>query len=194
MRSKKRDGATTAVSAEVVARARGGNGDAFATIVRAYRNRLFGLALGMVRNRDAAEDVVQETFIKAYKNLRKFRGDATIYPWLYRIAVNTAHNYLRQRRDGAVDIEEVAPVLEADDPGPFGLANATELGAAIEKAVGALPGRQREVFMFHYFEQLTHREIAEVLGISEGAVKAHYFHAIQKLKTALLPFVDERVT
>lgn len=176
--------------AEIIARARAGDGEAFAAIVKQYRNRLFGLAMAMVKNRDAAEDVVQETFVKAYKNINKFRGDSTVYTWLYRITVNTAHNYLRRRREGTVDLEEVAPILEATDPGPAALAYASEVGAAIEKAVASLPERQREVFLFHYFEQLTHREIARVLGITEGAVKAHYFHAIQKLKTALLPFAD----
>ena len=189
--SKKRRSTRPSVDLEVVIRARDGDHDAFAMIVTAYRDRIFGIAIGMLRNRDAAEDVVQETFIKAYKSLKGFRGEANIYTWLYRIAVNTAHNYLRQRRPGAVDIDEVAPVLETGDPDPSERVFGVEVGEAIEKAVSALPGRQREVFIFHYFEQMTHGEIAEALGISEGAVKAHYFHAVHKLKVALLPFVTD---
>ncbi len=191
MASKRQLKARHAVGSDVVARARNGDGDAFEVIVTVYRDRLFGLAVGMLRNRDAAEDVVQETFIKAYRNLKGFRGDAQIYTWLYRIAVNTAHNYLRARRVNQVDIEEVAPVLEAPGPDPTVRAQSSEVGEAIEKALTCLPGRQREVFMFHYFEQMTHGEIAEILGITEGAVKAHYFHAVQKMKAALLPFVAE---
>jgi RNA polymerase sigma-70 factor (ECF subfamily) len=180
-----------AAETEIVARARAGDGDAFAVIVDTYRDRLFGLAVGIVRNRDAAEDIVQETFIKAYRNLAGFRGDAGIYTWLYRIAVNTAHNHLRRRRKGEqVDLEEVAPVIEADGPGPAEITANVELAEAIQTAVGVLPARQREVFMLHYFEQLTHREIAAVLGITEGAVKANFFHAVQKLKVSLAPYAS----
>ena len=179
-----------AYEAEVVARARAGDDGAFEVIMTTYRTRLFGLAVGMLRNRDAAEDVVQECFIKAYKNLARFRGESSIYTWLYRIAINTAHNYLRRGKRGEmVDLEDVAPVLESDDPGPDDAAVNVELGHAIEAAVATLPDRQREVFMLHYFEQLTHKEIGDVLGITEGAVKANFFHAVQKLKSALAGYV-----
>ncbi|UCH78155.1 MAG: sigma-70 family RNA polymerase sigma factor [Candidatus Coatesbacteria bacterium] len=175
---------------EVVQRARRGDAEAFGLIVEEYRDRLFGLALGMVRNRDAAEDIVQEAFIKAYKNISGFRGESSIYTWLYRIAVNTAHNHLRRtRRLSPVDFDDVAPILEARGLNPAQKAANAELGEAIEKAVHNLPPRQREVFLLHYFEQMTHREIAETLGITEGAVKANFFHAVQKLKGALKTYV-----
>jgi RNA polymerase sigma-70 factor (ECF subfamily) len=178
------------VDGEVVQRARRGDAEAFGLIVNEYRDRLFGLALGMVRNRDAAEDIVQEAFIKAYKNISGFRGESSIYTWLYRIAVNTAHNHLRRgRRLSPVDFDDVAPILEARGPNPAQKAANTELGEAIEEAVHNLPPRQREVFLLHYFEQMTHREIAESLGITEGAVKANFFHAVQKLKGALKTYV-----
>jgi RNA polymerase sigma-70 factor (ECF subfamily) len=178
------------VAPEVVRRARDGDADAFGIIVETYRDRLFGLALGIVRNRAAAEDVVQEAFVKAYRNLNRFRGDSSVYTWLYRIAVNTAHNHLRrERRTGKVDFEEVAPVIAAKDPNPADRAADSELGEAIDGAIQRLPRRQREVFILHYFERMTHREIAEVLGVTEGAVKASFFHAIQKLKGALQAYV-----
>ena len=95
-----------AVDGDLVRRARDGDHDAFGVIVETYRDRLFGLAVGILRNRSAAEDVVQEAFIKAYKNLKGFRGDSSIYTWLYRIAVNTAHNHLRRAsRRTEVDFE-----------------------------------------------------------------------------------------
>jgi RNA polymerase sigma-70 factor (ECF subfamily) len=177
------------VSPDTVQRARDGDDGAFGVIVEIYRDRLFGLALGIVRNRSAAEDVVQEALIKAYQNLKRFRGEASIYTWLYRIAVNTAHNHLRKlgRRPG-VDFEEVAPFIEARQPNPAESAASSELGEAINDAISRLPPRQREVFILHYFEQMTHREIADTLGVTEGAVKANFFHAVQKLKGALKPF------
>lgn len=178
------------VSGDLVQRARDGDDEAFGVIVETYRDRLFGLAIGMLRNRAAAEDVVQEAFIKAYRNLKSFRGDASIYTWLYRIAVNTAHNYMRRaRRTKEVDFEDVAPVIEAAGPNPAEKAANAELGEAIDNAIQALPPRQREVFILHYFERMTHREIAETLGVTEGAVKANFFHAVQKLKGALKTYV-----
>jgi RNA polymerase sigma-70 factor (ECF subfamily) len=177
------------VEDNVVARARAGDDEAFGVIVETYRDRLFGVAIGILRNRAAAEDVVQEAFIKAYRNVKKFRGESQIYTWLYRIAVNTAHNYIRRsKRNRAVDFDEVAPVLEARGGDPSKAAFNVELGEAIEEAISALPPRQQEVFILHYFEQLNHREIGEVLGITEGAVKANFFHAVQKLKGALSSF------
>jgi len=178
------------VDGDVVRRARDGDHGAFGVIVETYRDRLFGLAIGILRERSAAEDVVQETFIKAYKNLTGFRGDSSIYTWLYRIAVNTAHNHLRRAsRRTEVDFEEVAPIIEARGQNPAESTANAELGVAIDGAIQNLPPRQREVFMLHYFERMTHREIAEVLGVTEGAVKANFFHAVQKLKGALKPYV-----
>jgi len=178
------------VSGDLVQRARDGDDEAFGFIVETYRDRLFGLAVGILRNRTAAEDVVQEAFIKAHKNLKSFRGDASIYTWLYRIAVNTAHNHIRRaRRAEEVDFEEVAPIIEAAGPNPAEKAANAELGEAIDGAIQGLPPRQREVFILHYFEQMTHREIAEILGVTEGAVKANFFHAVQKLKGALKTYV-----
>ncbi len=189
-KTRGKETAKRVVDAEVVRRARGGDGDAFGTIVETYRDRLFGLALGIVRNTAAAEDIVQEAFVKAYRNLRRFRGDSSVYTWLYRIAVNTAHNHLRrERRAGRVDFEEVAPVIAAKDPNPADRAADSELGEAIDGAIQRLPRRQREVFILHYFERMTHREIAEALGVTEGAVKASFFHAIRKLKGALQAYV-----
>jgi RNA polymerase sigma-70 factor (ECF subfamily) len=83
----------------------------------------------------------------------------------------------------------VAPVIQAKGLNPAESAANTELAAAIDEAVQNLPPRQREVFMLHYFEQMTHREIAEVLGVSEGAIKANFFHAVQKLKGALKTYL-----
>ncbi|HUU57000.1 MAG TPA: sigma-70 family RNA polymerase sigma factor [bacterium] len=178
------------VDGDLVRRARDGDHDAFGVIVETYRDRLFGLAVGILRNRSAAEDVVQEAFIKAYKNLKGFRGDSSIYTWLYRIAVNTAHNHLRRAsRRTEVDFEDVAPIIETRGQNPAESTANAELGTAIDGAIQDLPPRQREVFMLHYFERMTHREIAEVLGVTEGAIKANFFHAVQKLKGALKPYV-----
>lgn len=176
----------------LIERTLSGDDDAFAEIVAAFSERLYALAVGVLRNGTAAEDVVQESFIKAYRNLSKFRRESSIYTWLYRITVNTAHNYIRKNvRDGSVDMEEVALVIADPSPNPVQTAAGNELADAVNEVVKTLPERQREVFELHFFEHLTHREIGEALGITEGAVKANYFHAIKKMQKALAPFLVE---
>jgi RNA polymerase sigma-70 factor (ECF subfamily) len=176
----------------LIERTLSGDDDAFAEIVAAFNERLYALAVGVLRNGAAAEDVVQESFIKAYRNLSKFRRESSIYTWLYRITVNTAHNYIRKNvRDGDVDMEEAALVIADPSPNPAQTAAGNELADAVNDVVKTLPERQREVFELHFFEHLTHREIGETLGITEGAVKANYFHAIKKVQKALAPFLVE---
>lgn len=176
----------------LIERTLSGDDDAFAEIIAAFNERLYALAVGVLRNGTAAEDVVQESFIKAYRNLSKFRRESSIYTWLYRITVNTAHNYIRKNvRDGDVDMEEVALVIADPSPNPVQTAAGNELADAVNEVVKTLPERQREVFELHFFEHLTHREIGEALGITEGAVKANYFHAIKKMQKALAPFLVE---
>jgi RNA polymerase sigma-70 factor (ECF subfamily) len=176
----------------LIERTLSGDDDAFAEIIAAFNERLYALAVGVLRNGTAAEDVVQESFIKAYRNLSKFRRESSIYTWLYRITVNTAHNYIRKNvRDGSVDMEEVVLVIADPSPNPVQTAAGNELADAVNEVVKTLPERQREVFELHFFEHLTHREIGEALGITEGAVKANYFHAIKKMQKALAPFLVE---
>ncbi|UCE28027.1 MAG: RNA polymerase sigma factor [Candidatus Coatesbacteria bacterium] len=189
-RSKQR--LTRDEEAALIQRTLAGDDDAFAEIVKAFNERLYALAVGVLRNGTAAEDVVQESFIKAYRNLAKFRQESSIYTWLYRITVNTAHNYIRKNvRNGAVDMEEVAPIIADPSPNPVQTAAGNELAEAVAEVVKTLPERQRQVFELHFFEHLTHREIGEMLEITEGAVKANYFHAIKKMQKALSPFLVE---
>lgn len=177
--------------AELIARVLDGDGEAFAILIDAFSDRLYALAVGILRNGSAAEDVVQESLIKAYKNLAKFRGESSIYTWLYRITVNTAHNYIRtSKRHNGVNMDDIGPILEAAGPNPLQKAAGSELATAISEAVETLPERQKEVFLLHFYQQLTHREISETLGITEGAVKANYFHAIQKMRNYLKIYMD----
>lgn len=178
--------------AVLIRRTLAGDEDAFAEIIAVFNERLYALAVGILRNGTAAEDVVQESFIKAYRNLSKFRQESSIYTWLYRITVNTAHNYVRKNvRNGDVDMEEVAPIIADSSPNPVQTAAGNELAEAVNEVVKFLPERQREVFELHFFEYFTHREIGEMLGITEGAVKANYFHAIRKMQKALAHFLVE---
>lgn len=153
-----------------------------------YRERIFLLILRYIRNREDAHDLTQDTFLKAYRSRHLFRGDSSLYTWLYRIAINLAINYKTRSRElsnlSLDDAPEPASPTETSD----GLLN-QELKDMVEKAIVRLPNRQRMVFILHYYEARPHLEIAEMLGITEGAVKANYHQAIHKLQKELSQYV-----
>ena len=176
--------------AELVNLFRQGRESSFDAIVRRYQDRIFRFLVHMVGDSDEAADLAQETFVKAYRSLHRFRGRSSLYTWLYRIALNTSLNYMRKkklRNRLSLDTEAVTSIenrsLHACDP-------ETELMrkqqvAAIQVAIRDLPPRQRSIFVMRHFDDLSHGAIAEVIGRSEGAVRAGYFHAVRKLRAAL---------
>ncbi len=160
--------------------------ETFKKAIRDYRERIFLVILRFVKNRDDAKDLAQETFIRAYRSRNNFRGDSSIYTWLYRIAINLAINH-KNRNHPMSSLDETPEIPGSDDPSD-GLLN-TELGRNIEAAVAALPARQRTVFILHYHEEKPHAEIANLLGITEGAVKANYHQAVKKLRNGLAAYM-----
>lgn len=174
---------------EVIERVKKGKADLFEILVRRYEGKLFALAWRMLHNRADAEDAVQEAFVKAYRALKRFRGEAKFSTWLYRIAVNHILNRLRKasrlrRRD--LDLERIPSILTPSDA-----ARQKELEVAVARATDQLPPRQRAIFHMRYEEERSHAEIAEILGISEGASKASYHHAVTKLRKSLKGFVPQ---
>jgi RNA polymerase sigma-70 factor (ECF subfamily) len=175
---------------EVIERVKKGEKDLFEILVRRYETRLFALAWRMLHNRADAEDAVEEAFVKAYRALGKFRGDARFSTWLYRIAVNHILNMLRKGsrlRSSDLDLER----MESPDT-PTDVSRQRKLQAAVARAIDKLPPRQRAIFHMRYEEERSHAEIAEILGISEGACKASYHHAVSKLRESLRDFVPQR--
>jgi RNA polymerase sigma-70 factor (ECF subfamily) len=158
--------------------AREGDSRAFDELVRRTYNDVYNLAMRLTGNEADARDVVQDTYVRAYRALRRFRGDAAFSTWLYRIASNCASSFLsrrsRQRCDslGEIDVAD-------DDPeqDPTLLAEASTLRAAVERALDQLPHRLRAVVVLRDVEDLSHREIAERLGISESATKVRLHRA-----------------
>ena len=148
--------------------------------------------LRLVGDADEASDVVQETFVRAYERLADFRGGSGLYTWLYRIAHNQAISWLRKKKvrrflriDSVGQGEEITPVqLVADDDPAADLERAEAL-QQIEVAIADLPPRQRSIFVMRHYEGMTHAQIAQVVGRSEGAIRAGYFHAVRKLRTAV---------
>jgi RNA polymerase sigma-70 factor (ECF subfamily) len=179
--------------AGVVERARKGDPEAFRELVEAHSDALFRLAYRMTGNEDMADDVVQETFLRAHRNLGRFDGRAQLRTWLCRIAANCAIDGLRRRRRDALEPldedRQWGAVWEAGDPGPERLARSREAGAIVRRTMARLSPLERAAFALRHYEGQPLAEIGRALGVGEGAVKQAVFRAVQKLRAALQPVV-----
>jgi len=162
------------------------NGDnpnyAFNLIVRKYQERLYWMINRMVQNHDDTDDVIQNVFIKAWKALPKFREDANLYSWLYRIATNESITFInkRKKRGHTSEVNEMLPgSINANDP------TESEILEKLEAAIATLPEKQRLVFHLKYYEEKKYSEISEALGTSVGSLKASYHHAVKKIEQFL---------
>ena len=171
---------------ELIAEFKSGNKRAFNALVNKYRERVYNIIYRMLRNEDEALDLSQDVFVKVYKSLDKFRGESAFYTWLYRIAVNLSINYVKRNKHRKFeDVQTYAFKLKTKHENPQQEYEKIELKRAIEKAMHNLPNKQRAIFIMRYYENLSHKEIAEITGKSIGSVKANYHHALQKLKSEL---------
>jgi RNA polymerase sigma-70 factor (ECF subfamily) len=171
---------------ELVAQVRGGRRDAFTALMRRHQQRIYWFARRMVGNHADADDVTQEAFVKAYLSLGDFRGDASFFTWLYRIALNLSLNALRKRQllTYVRDSEILVRLLPADDDPQKDL-EGREVASALRRAVERLPEKQRAVFVLRYYDEMSYDEIAEVTKTSVGGLKANYFHALRKVREAM---------
>ena len=177
--------------AELVRRCGEGDQEAFRTLVTRYHPRIFNLIHNLVKDRDEADDLAQEVFIKAFRSLAGFKGQAQIYTWLYRIAVNRCLDWLKNRgRHPEMTLERVE-VYRADEAhlqSP-GTADAEmvqrELGRALEKALQAIPSDYRVALTLREVDGLSYEEIAEVMECSVGTVKSRLFRARLQLQRML---------
>lgn len=174
---------------ELVKEFQAGSERAFNDLVLRYRKEIYYLALGIVGTHDDAEDMAQEAFVRAYQALSKFRGESSVYTWLYRITVNLCLNHVRSRRlRSYIGLEKIEAVMPGPDEadGPTELA---ELSETARKAIQALPPKQRAVFILRHFQGMPHAEIAKIMDRDEGTIKANYFQAVRKLRHALEPYM-----
>ena len=186
--------------AAAVERTLAGDRDAFRVLVERHSHNVFRLAYRMTGNRQDAEEVVQEAFLRAYQKLGQFAARANFGTWVYRIAANYAIDRMRQRKkEEARKVEpavheqgtENDPVTLVPDaaPTPERLAHNIEIRKHMEIALAALSHSERTAFVMRHWEGCAIEEIAEVLKLSSGAAKNTVFRAVQKLRLALQPFV-----
>jgi RNA polymerase sigma-70 factor (ECF subfamily) len=183
----------------LVKRARNGERAAFNTLVERYQRRVFGVCFSMVRNHDDAMDLVQETFVRAYKNMERFEGNSSFYTWVYRIAKNVCIDHLRKaQRHRTVDYDDtIGRAEEGDgsflpprlDINPAQILGRKELMSKIEEAIAALSPKHREIILLREVEGMAYAEIADVLSISIGTVMSRLFFARKNLQQALSGYV-----
>jgi RNA polymerase sigma-70 factor, ECF subfamily len=167
---------------ELVEKVKAGDRKSFSELVRRHQKGLMRLSLRFVRDIGTAEDVVQESFIKAFERLNSFEARASFKSWLFQIAVNTARNKIRERREGTVDID-TTPLAVAPKAETMMIHNA--VAQIIAKLVETLPFRQKTALTLRIYEDLSFKEIAEVMECPYDTAKANYRHAILKLKCDL---------
>lgn len=159
---------------------------AFSAIIKEYSQKLYWHIRKMVLSHDDADDILQNTFVKAWLNIGKFRGDANLQTWLYRIATNETMNffntnYIKHNGFTSDFDDKLADNLKSD---PYFDGDETQL--KLQKAILSLPPKQRLVFNMRYYDEMPYSEISAVLQTSEGALKASYHHAVKKIEQFML--------
>lgn len=172
-----------ATDLELVEEVRNGKRQAFSELMRRHQERVYRLALRIVGSHDDAEDVAQETFVKAYLALGDFRGDSSFFTWVYRIAVNLSLNAIRKRQvvtylGQSELLKRVLPSLDRPDRNM----EFAQMQDQLQVAIAGLPEKQRLVFVMRFIEGMSYEEISEVLKTSVGGLKANYFHALHKVR------------
>lgn len=155
---------------------------AFNEVMRLYSEPLYWQVRRMVENHDDANDILQNTFLKAWQSVEGFRGDAKLSTWLYKIALNEAITFLareRKRLSLSLDDEEshLVNLIESDE-----YVDGDELALKLRKAVASLPEKQRLVFNMKYYDEMKYEQMSEILGTSVGALKASYHLAVKKIE------------
>ncbi|SEC91229.1 RNA polymerase sigma-70 factor, ECF subfamily [Tenacibaculum sp. MAR_2009_124] len=156
---------------------------AFKTLVNQYKERLYWHIRKIVYVHDDADDVLQNTFIKAYKNIDSFKGNSKLYSWLYRIATNEAISFISKKaKEKNVDITDYQQQITSNLSSDFWF-DGDEIQLILQKAIAKLPRQQQLVFNMKYFDEMKYNEISEILKVSVGSLKASYHHAVKKIET-----------
>lgn len=169
---------------ELVARCLGGHTGAFDVIVERHRRSVYQLCYRFVGNHEDASDLSQDVFLRAYRGLKKFRGQSSVATWLYRIGVNVCLNRVSVKTPKSEPLEDRQHV-DTHTESPSDRVLRGERAARVRAAVAELPPKQRTVLVLRIYQELSHQEIADIVGSSVGAVKANVFHALRNLRKLL---------
>ena len=175
---------TSLDDAALVRAFQGGNRDAFDVIVVRHRRQVYHLCRRFVRNHEDASDLAQDVFVRAFKGLQRFKGDASLTTWLYRIGVNVCLNRVAQKRPESAELGAASDV-DARTPDALDELLRGEQSVALQAAIERLPPKQKATLMLRVYQECTHEEIATTLGSTVGAVKANFFHALGNLRRML---------
>ena len=165
---------------------------AFTLLMNQYQEKIYWHVRRMVNNHDDADDVLQNTFVKAWKGLENFRADAQLFTWLYRIATNEALNHLSSAKRKATVTFEGTKSEDDDSYAPSNYVksdpyfNGDEIQQKLQQAINTLPEKQKQVFLLRYYDEMPYEQMSEILGTSVGALKASYHFAAQKIESFLL--------
>ena len=181
---------------DLVKRCQAGDTEAFDELVTRYRTRIFSMIYNMVHSEQDAWDLAQDSFVKAWRSIKRFRGRSSFYTWIYRIVMNVTIDWLRKKQvkgagaefDDAVELKEIDPAsrtVPKADALPFETMERSEIRARIEKAIAQLSAEHRAVILMKEIEQMQYHEIAEALGCSIGTVMSRLFYARKKLQNLL---------
>ncbi len=190
---------------ELVTQAQAGDFVSFTKLIQAYQPKIFGLALKMAKNREDAEDIFQETFLKAVDNIQKFRGDSAFGTWLYTIAINIIRGkYGRESKKELLPLEEYLPIKNGDhsekSPNLFDwndpLSNLTnkEIRGKINQALNQIPQKYRLPFILRYTQEMSVQEVADTLKLSLAATKSRILRARMAMRSQLSDYLSEEGT
>jgi len=155
---------------------------AFKALIQQYQKPLYFHIRNIVLNHDDADDVLQNTFVKVFSNIKNFKGDSKLYSWIYRIATNESLTFIEQRaKKQGISNEAVQQkaIMNLESDVYF---EGNEIQIKLQKAIATLPEKQQLVFKMKYFEEMKYEKMSEILDISVGGLKANYHHAVKKIE------------
>lgn len=177
---------------DIVQQVLAGNREAFAHLIERYKTRIFQTTYRMLKNREDAEDAAQDTFVRAYRGLAKFRADAAFATWLYKICYNVCLNCLEKRRNAKPRAAEAELARLPDPDAPDHVFADRERKTMVEDALEDLPEHFRSVLILYHAQQLSYQQIAEILNLPINTVKTHLFRGRALLRRRILQKVPQK--
>lgn len=176
----------------LVERARENDPDAFKRLVDKHKTKIYSIAYRLLGNHSDADDLAQETFIRAYRGLGKFKGQSSFSTWLYRIMVNCCMDLWRRRKQRSRDLQldEALLVENQGGEGARDAAELRELQSAVAEAIDSLPPKHRMALVLHEFDDMTHEDVARAMGCSVGTARSRLHYARAKMQQKLRRFVE----